>query len=198
MRPGVKGTFTSCPASFAAFSIAAAPPRTIRSASETFLPPDCAALNSFWIASSFCKHLRQLSRLVDLPVLLRREADARAVRAAALVGAAERRRRRPGRRDQFGNREAGGEDFRLQRGNVLLIDQRMIHGRDRVLPDQRLLRNERAEIARDRAHVAVRELEPRAGERVRELVRILVEAPRDLLVSRVEPQRRSVVSMEGA
>ena len=48
MRPGVKGTFTSTPASFAAFSTAALPPRTIRSASETFLP------NSFWIASSFC------------------------------------------------------------------------------------------------------------------------------------------------
>ena len=39
MRPGVKGTFTSKPASFAAFSTAAQPPSTIRSASETFLPP---------------------------------------------------------------------------------------------------------------------------------------------------------------
>ena len=54
MRPGVKGTFTLCPAAFAAFSIAALPPRTIRSASETFFPPVCEALNSFWIASSFC------------------------------------------------------------------------------------------------------------------------------------------------
>ena len=53
MQPGVKGTFTSCPASFAAFSIAALPPRMIRSASEIFLPPDCEALKSFWIASSF-------------------------------------------------------------------------------------------------------------------------------------------------
>ena len=53
MRPGVNGIFTSCPASFAAFSIAASPPRTIRSASETFFPPDAEALNSFWIASSF-------------------------------------------------------------------------------------------------------------------------------------------------
>src|ERR1700682_3869295 len=44
MRPGVKGTFTSTPASLAAFSMAAPPPRTIRSASETFLP------NSFRIA----------------------------------------------------------------------------------------------------------------------------------------------------
>ena len=35
-------------------STAAQPPRTIRSASETFFPPDCEALNSFWIPSSVC------------------------------------------------------------------------------------------------------------------------------------------------
>jgi hypothetical protein len=29
----------------------AQPPKTIRSASETFFPPDCAELNSFWIFS---------------------------------------------------------------------------------------------------------------------------------------------------
>ena len=120
MRPGVKGTFTSTPASFAAFSTAAQPPRTIRSASETFLP------NSFWIASSFASTVLQLRRLVDLPVLLRREADARAVGAAALVGAAEGRGRRPGGRDQLRHRQAGGEDLRLQRGDVLVVDQRMI------------------------------------------------------------------------
>ena len=79
--------------------------------------------------------------------------------------------------DQLGNGQAGREDFRLQRSNVLLADQRMIHRGDRVLPWQLFLGNERAEIARDRAHVAVRQLEPRAGERVRELIRMLVEAP---------------------
>src|SRR5260221_460135 len=36
---------------------------------------------------------------------------------------------------------------------------------------------------------AVRELEPGAGERVRELLRMLIEAPRDLLVGRIQPQR---------
>ena len=71
-----------------------------------------------------------------------------------------------------------------------LADQRMIHRRDRVLPDQRFLRHQRAEVARDRAHVAVRELEPGPRERVGELVRILQEAPRDLLVGRVEAQRQ--------
>ena len=70
-----------------------------------------------------------------------------------------------------------------------LPDQRMIHRGDRVLPRQRLLRNERAEITHDRAHVAVRQLEPRPGKRVRELIRMLEEAPRNLFVSRVEPQR---------
>ena len=48
-----------------------------------------------------------------------------------------------------GDRQAGGEDLRLERRDVLLVDQRMIHRRDRVLPDQRLFRHERAEIARD-------------------------------------------------
>ena len=50
------------------------------------------------------------------------------------------------------------------------------------------LRNQRAEIARQRAHVAVRQLEPRPGECVRELIRILEKAPRNLFVGRVEPQ----------
>ncbi len=64
----------------------------------------------------------------------------------------------------------------------------MIDGRDRVLPDQLFSRHLRAEIARAGTHVAVRQLEPRAGERVGKLVRMLVEAPRNLFVSRVEPQ----------
>src|SRR6266446_4426692 len=75
------------------------------------------------------------------------------------------------------------------RANVLLPDQRMIHRGDRVLPDQHFLRHELAAIAHDRPHVAVRELEPGAGKSVRELVRMLVEAPRDLFVGRVEAQR---------
>ena len=61
----------------------------------------------------------ELGGLVDLPILLRAQANARAVRAAALVGAAERRRRRPGRRDELRHRQAGAEDLRLQRSDVL-------------------------------------------------------------------------------
>ena len=67
--------------------------------------PSCrrpgAALNAAWMPSSVVQHLGELRRLVDLPVLLRREADARAVGAAALVGAAEGRGRGPGGRDQL-------------------------------------------------------------------------------------------------
>ncbi len=51
MRPGVKGTVTSWPAFFAACSTPAPPARTIRSASETFLPPDAVLLNSPWMPS---------------------------------------------------------------------------------------------------------------------------------------------------
>ena len=53
MRPGVKGTVTLWPAFSAACSIAAAPPSTMRSASDTFLPLDLLArLNFAWMASS--------------------------------------------------------------------------------------------------------------------------------------------------
>ena len=64
--------------------------RSGRRARPSF-PPDCAPLKSFWICLQLRKHLCQFGRLVDLPILLRREANARAVRPTALVGAAERR-----------------------------------------------------------------------------------------------------------
>ncbi len=81
MRPGVKGTVTLWPAFFAACSTPAATgPGTIRSASETFLPPDwlplslppvCWPLNSLWDALKRLQHLCELLRLVDVPILLR-------------------------------------------------------------------------------------------------------------------------------
>ena len=51
-----------------------------------------------------------------------------------------------------------------------------------------LRRNLWAEVARTRTHVAVGELEPCVGEGVGELVGMLEEAPRDLLVDRIEAQ----------
>jgi hypothetical protein len=49
------------------------------------------------------------------------------------------------------------------------VDQRVVDGRDRVLPDQRFGGHHRAEVAGARAHVAVGQLEPGAGEGVGEL-----------------------------
>ena len=60
------------------------------------------------------QHLSQLGRLIDGPIFLRCEANARAVRAAALVGAAERRRGRPGRGHELGHRQARREDLCLE------------------------------------------------------------------------------------
>src|SRR6185312_14231067 len=122
------------------------------------------------------ERLLEFGRIVDLPVLLRIEANARAVASASLVGAAEGRGRRPGGRNQLGYGETGGEDLRLERRDVRVVDQRMAYGRNRILPDQRLLRDKRAEIANPGPHVAVGQLEPGAGERVGELIRMLVEA----------------------
>ena len=64
----------------------------------------------------------------------------------------------------------------LESGNVLFPDQVVIHGGERVLPQLRLGGNQRAKVAREGSHVAVRQLEPRLGECVRELRRIFEEA----------------------
>ncbi len=134
--------------------------------------------------------LGQFSRLVHVPVLLGCQADARAVGAAALVRATERRCRRPGRGHQLGDRQARGKHLGLQRRDVLLADQFVVHGRNGVLPDQVFGRHLGPEVAGARAHVAVGELEPGAGERVGKFLRVLVEAARDLLVGRIEAQRQ--------
>ncbi len=59
------------------------------------------------------QNLGQLLRLVDRPILLRREPDARAVSAATVVGAAERRGRSPGGRGELGDRQSGRQDLVL-------------------------------------------------------------------------------------
>ena len=52
----------------------------------------------------------------------------------------------------------------------------MIHRWNRILPELGLLGNERAKVARDRPHVAVRQLKPRLGERICEFLRMVVKA----------------------
>ena len=58
----------------------------------------------------------------------------------------------------------------------------------RVLPEQGLLRNQRSEVAHDRAHIAMGQLEPGAGKRVCELLWMLVEAARNFFVRGIEAQ----------
>ena len=60
------------------------------------------------------QNLRELGRLVDFPILLRRQANARPVRATAFVGAAERGRRSPGGCHQLRNGQSGCEDLGLE------------------------------------------------------------------------------------
>jgi hypothetical protein len=57
--------------------------------------------------------------------------------------------------------------------------QGMIHSGERVLPDQVFGRDFRAEVEYFRAHIAVGQFEPGAGEGISEGFRILVEAARD-------------------
>ena len=111
VRPGENGTVTSWPASFAACSTAAHPPRTITSASETFVPAGLCAVEVLLDLFEGLQRLGELGRLVDLPVLLWREADPCTVRAAPLVGAAEACRRRPRGGDQLRDRQSRGEDL---------------------------------------------------------------------------------------
>ena len=190
MRPGVNGTTTDCPASFAAFSTAAPPASTIRSASEIFRPLSAAPLNSArmpssvfstcascsgWLtAQSFCGARRMRAPLAPprLSEPRKVEAEAQAVETSC------------------GHGEARRQHLRLQRLDVLRFDQRVIDLRDRVLPDELFGRHLGAEVAGARTHVAVRELEPGAREGVGELVRVLHEATRDLFVDRVHAQRQ--------
>ena len=148
------------------------------------------------------QHTAELVGIVGLPADLRLEADPGAIGATALVAVAIGRGRGPGGRHQLGDAQARLEDFALERSDVGITD-RMARW-DRVLPDELLLRHLWAEVPADRAHVAMQQLEPGTGERVRELVGVLEEPARDLLVHRVHTHRhvggrhhRSVLQLAG-
>ncbi len=155
VRPGANGTATLWPAAFAACSTPALPARTIRSASETFLPPLWSRLNSNWMRSralstlascsgwlasqSFCGARRMRAPLAPprLSPPRKVEAEAQAVPTSSDDG------------------EAGGQHLGLERRGVRVVDQRMIDRRHRILPDQLFLRHFRSEIARARAEIAM-------------------------------------------
>ena len=132
----------------------------------------------------------KLLRIVDIPILLRRQTNASAVCTTALVGSPERGGGRPGGRHQFRNRQPRIQDALLQFSNIALVDERMVNFRDRILPDKFLFRDFGTEVPGTRAHVTVRQLEPGACEGISKFVRVLHEPPGNLLVRRIETQRQ--------
>jgi len=147
------------------------------------------AIEVFLDGREALQHLCQLRRIVHLPIFLRGEANTCPIGAAAHVSAAEAGGRGPGGPHQLRHREPRVEHLRLELGDILRVDQLVIDGRKRILPEKFLLRGVSAEVARAGPHIAMRKLEPRACECIGEVVRVLLEALGDFTVDRVELQR---------
>ena len=180
VRPGAKGTVTACPPCFAAASMAAPPASTIRSASEIFLPPRCALLKACAMPSSTASTFARSAGWLTAQSFCGARRMRAPVGAAALVAAAEGRGRGPGGADQLRHRQPRGQHLLLQQSDVGIVDQRVIDRRHRVLPDQHLGRHQLAEVARTRAHVAVGQLEPGAGEGIGEGRRVVQKKRREI------------------
>jgi hypothetical protein len=90
---------------------------------------------------------------------------------------------------QLRHGEPGVEDGPLELGDVGLGDQLVGDRRHRVLPEQLLRGDVRAEVAALRAHVAVQQLEPGAGVLVGEVLRLAVEPLGDGAELRVGDER---------
>ena len=135
------------------------------------------------------KHFGQLIGFVHRPVFLRCQTDARAICTAALVGPAEGRGRAPSGGHQFLNAQPRLQHFGFQRCHICVIDQRMRHGGDRVLPDQLFAGNVLAQIAGNRSHVAVGQLEPCTGKCVGKFLGVFMKTRRDFEILGVFAQR---------
>jgi len=131
-----------------------------------------------------------LSGVVDLPVLLRLKADTGAIGTTAEITASEGGGGGPSGRDELGDVNTRLEDLVLDGGNIAIVDELVVTLRNRVLPEEDLLGDLRAEVSVAGTHVTVGKLEPGLGESLVELVWVLEEATRDLLVLRVESQRQ--------
>ena len=102
----------------------------------------------------------QLRGVVHCPRSLGLQSNAGTVGATALVTTTEGRGGTPGHRDQVRNGHAvGGKDLCLQCGLVGSGDRGVCHGGERILPNEALLRHVRAEVAGDRTHITMEELD---------------------------------------
>lgn len=124
----------------------------------------------------------------NLPVLHGLEANASTIRATALVPAAEGTGASKGHLDEFSAIDTETEDGFLELSDVAIVNDRALLLGNRVLPEEHLRRNLRTQPAATRAHVTVEQLEPSARESIVELVRVLEEASRDLVVCGIEAQ----------
>src|SRR4030095_13419542 len=95
--------------------------------------------------------------------------------------------RRPSRLDELADTEARIEDLRLEGGYIAV--GWLGSGRNRILPDQILLRHFRPEEAGPWAHIAVGKLEPSACEGLLERFVIVTELLRNPAKFGVLPQR---------
>ncbi len=99
------GTVTVRPASAAAFSMAAQPPSTMRSASDTRMLAGLRTVEVGLDRLKGPKHPGQLVGIVDLPAALGGKTNAGTIGSTALVGATERDRRCPRCGHQLGHGE---------------------------------------------------------------------------------------------
>ena len=130
---------------------------------------------------------RQFGRLVDLPPALRLQGDPRAIGAAAMVRLAIGRGRGPGRLDQLPDAQARPQDCTLESRDLGL--RRRAAGRNRVLPDQRLGRDFRPEVADPGPHVAVAQFEPGASKGILERLMVVAKFLADCAEFRIDLQR---------
>ncbi len=177
----------SWPAAFAAASTAAVPPRTIRSASDTWAPP--LPLNAPWISSSLAitgptpdwtltSQLACGSRRMRAPLAPPRKSVRRYVEAEAHAVFTSCSMVRPESRivDLSSAISASPISAPSWAGTLSCHTSSS-------------LGDLRADVADGRAHVAVQQLEPGPGERVGELIGVLVVALGDLEVRRIGDHR---------
>jgi len=141
MRPGLNGTVTEMPAFFRGLLDTSATSQDDQVRHGDLLAARLRAVEVTLNLFERLQHLLQLLRLIDLPILLWSKADPRAVCAATLVGSTVGGRRRPSGRYELRDRQPRGKYLLLERGDILVIDQHMIHGRDWVLPEEFFLWN---------------------------------------------------------